>query len=109
MAGVVVVTGGSRGIGAEVCRLAAEAGNAVCVNYNSDREAALSVVETIEAAGGRAIAFGANVAEESDVKSMFREVDNELGTLTALVNNAGIISPTGRVDGMDAERLNRAF
>jgi NAD(P)-dependent dehydrogenase (short-subunit alcohol dehydrogenase family) len=107
MAGVVVVTGGSRGIGAEVCRLAAEAGNAVCVNYNSDREAALSVVETIEATGGRAIAFGANVAEESDVKSMFREVDNELGTLTALVNNAGIISPTGRVDGMDAERLNR--
>lgn len=107
MAGVVVVTGGSRGIGAEVCRLAADAGYAVCVNYNRDRDAAMSVVETIEAAGGRAIAFGANVAEEADVKSMFREVDNELGPLTALVNNAGIISPTGRVDQMDAERLNR--
>lgn len=107
MAGVVVVTGGSRGIGAEVCRLAADAGYAVCVNYNHDRDAALAVVEAIEAAGGRAIAYGANVAEESDVKSMFREVDNELGPLTALVNNAGIISPTGRVDGMDADRLNR--
>lgn len=106
MAGVVVVTGGSRGIGAEVCRLAAAAGYAVCVNYNSDREAALSVVETIKAAGGEAIAFGANVAEEADVKSMFREVDNELGPLTALVNNAGIVSPISRVDEMDAERLN---
>jgi len=107
MAGAVIVTGGSRGIGAEVSRLAADAGFAVCVNYNKDRDAALEVVETIEAAGGRAIAYGANVAEEADVKSMFREVDNELGKPTALVNNAGIISKIARVDQMDAERLNR--
>jgi NAD(P)-dependent dehydrogenase (short-subunit alcohol dehydrogenase family) len=106
MAGVVIVTGGSRGIGAEVCRLAAAAGFAVCVNYTRDRDAALEVVASIEAADGKAIAFGADVSQESDVKSMFREVDNELGPLTALVNNAGIVSPISRVDEMTAERLN---
>lgn len=106
MAGVVIVTGGSRGIGAAVCLLAAEAGFAVCVNYTRDREAALAVVKSIEAAGGKAIAYGADVSQESDVQSMFREVDNELGPLTALVNNAGIVSPISRVDEMTAERLN---
>jgi len=107
MSGVVIVTGGSRGIGAEVCRLAAEAGYAVCVNYANDRESALKVVETITEAGGKAIAYAADVSQESDVKSMFRETENELGPVTALVNNAGIISPIARVDEMDAERLNR--
>lgn len=106
MAGVVIVTGGSRGIGAEVCRLAAEAGFDVCVNYNKDREAALEVVEAIREMGQNAIAFGGDVSQETDVKSMFREVDNELGTVTALVNNAGIISKIARVDQMDAARIN---
>ncbi|ANK82373.1 MAG: NAD(P)-dependent oxidoreductase [Rhizobiales bacterium NRL2] len=107
MAGVVIVTGGSRGIGAEICRLAGKAGYSVCVNYQSDREAAQNVAELVEAAGGKAIICGADVAQESDVKSMFRLVDQELGTITALVNNAGIVGKVGKVEELDAERINR--
>ncbi|WP_416896521.1 MAG: SDR family oxidoreductase [Minwuia sp.] len=107
MAGVVIVTGGSRGIGAQVCRLAAAQGYAVCVNYTSKRDAALEVVKQIEDAGGQAIAHGCDVSDETGVKSMFRLVENELGKVTALVNNAGIVQPISRVDEMDAERLSR--
>mgnify|MGYP003700375357 CR=1 FL=1 len=109
MAGVVIVTGGSRGIGAEICRLAGKAGYSVCVNYQSDREAAQNVAELVEAAGGKAIICGADVAQESDVKSMFRLVDQELGTITALVNNAGIVGKVGKVEELDAERINRIW
>ncbi|WP_417514029.1 SDR family oxidoreductase [Minwuia sp.] len=105
MAGVAIVTGGSRGIGAAVCRLAAEAGYDVCVNYQNDRDAALQAVEDIEAKGGKAIVYPCDVSKESDVQSMFREVDNELGTVTALVNNAGVVLPISRVDEMTSERL----
>lgn len=107
MAGVVIVTGGSRGIGAEICRLAGKAGYSVCVNYNKDREAAENVAELVEAGGGKAIVCAADVAQESDVKSMFRLVDQELGTVTALVNNAGIVGKVGKVEELDAERINR--
>lgn len=107
MAGVLIVTGGSRGIGAEICRLAGKAGYGVCVNYVSDRDSAMSVAEDVENAGGKAVVYGGDVSQEADVKSMFRLVDQELGRVTALVNNAGIVSKVSKVEEMDAERINR--
>ena len=109
MSKVMLVTGGSRGIGAATAVMAAEQGYAVCVNYVRNRAAAMSVVETIETAGGRAIAMGGDVASEADVIMLVEEVDRALGPLTALVNNAGILAAQQRVDGMDAARLNRIF
>jgi NAD(P)-dependent dehydrogenase (short-subunit alcohol dehydrogenase family) len=105
---VVVVTGGSRGIGAATARLACANGYAVCVNYRQNREAADRVVRAIEAAGSRAIAVQADVSTESDVMRLFETAD-KLGTLWALVNNAGILETQMRVDQMDALRLQRIF
>jgi NAD(P)-dependent dehydrogenase (short-subunit alcohol dehydrogenase family) len=107
--GVVLVTGGSRGIGAVTAKLAAERGYAVCVNYRANAAAAERVVADIRAAGGRAIAVGGDVAIEADVLRVFETVDRELGLLTALVNNAGIIGPQTRVEHFDAARLGRIF
>jgi NAD(P)-dependent dehydrogenase (short-subunit alcohol dehydrogenase family) len=95
---VLVVTGGSRGIGAATARLAAQQGYAVAVNYAANSVAADEVVRDIEAAGGRAIAVRADVAREGDVLAMFETVDRELGRLTALVNNAGVVDTPSRVD-----------
>ena len=106
---VIVITGGSRGIGAATCRLAAQQGYSVCVNFRQDRKAAEGVVESIEASGARAIAVAADVAVESDVQRLFAVVDATLGPLTALVNNAGILETQMRVDAMDAARLHRIF
>jgi NAD(P)-dependent dehydrogenase (short-subunit alcohol dehydrogenase family) len=107
--GVVLVTGGSRGIGAVTAKLAAERGYAVCVNYRANAAAAERVVADIRAAGGRAIAVAGDVAIEADVLRVFETVDRELGLLTALVNNAGIIGPQTRVEHFDATRLERIF
>ncbi len=104
---VMVVTGGGRGIGAATARLAAERGYAVCVNYRSGREAAEAVVADIEAAGGRAIAVAADVSREADVEALFAVVDERLGPVTALVNNAGVLESQIRVEQVDAERLQR--
>jgi NAD(P)-dependent dehydrogenase (short-subunit alcohol dehydrogenase family) len=106
---VALITGGSRGIGAATARLAATRGYAVCVNYRTARAAAEEVVNDIEAAGGRAIAVAADVAMEADVVRLFETVDAELGLLTALVNNAGILEPQRRVETMDAGRISRVF
>lgn len=106
---VAVVTGGGRGIGAATARLAASRGYAVCVNYRSNREAATGVVHDIETAGGRAVAIGADMSVEADVVRLFRECDQALGPLSALVNSAGIIERQMRVDEMDAGRLQRVF
>ncbi len=106
---VVVITGASRGIGAATARLAAERGYAVCVNYRRDRGAAERIVAEIEAAGGRAIALGADVSVESEVVRLFETSDAELGRLVALVNNAGVVDVQSRVDAMDAARLQRMF
>ena len=106
---VIVVTGGSRGIGAATCRLAAQHGYSVCVNFRQDRKAAEGVVKAIETIGARAIAVAADVAVESDVKRLFAAVDDTLGPITALVNNAGILEAQMRVDAMDAARLHRIF
>lgn len=107
--GVVVVTGAGRGIGAATARLAASRGYAVCVNYLSNGEAAESVVQAIRAGGDQAIAVRGDVASEDDVVNLFRESDRQLGPLTALVNNAGIVARQSRVEAMDAARLQRMF
>jgi NAD(P)-dependent dehydrogenase (short-subunit alcohol dehydrogenase family) len=105
----ILVTGGSRGIGAETARLAAQRGYAVCVNFRSNRAAADAVVHDIESAGGKAFAVGADVSAEADVLRLFDAVDARLGRLTALVNNAGILETQSRVDEIDAARLGRIF
>ena len=104
---VLVVTGGSRGIGAATARLAAHQGYAVAVNYAANAAAADGVVRDIEATGGRAIAVRADVAREEDVLAMFATVDRELGRLTALVNNAGVVDTPSRVDELSVQRLRR--
>jgi NAD(P)-dependent dehydrogenase (short-subunit alcohol dehydrogenase family) len=106
---VIIVTGGARGIGAETARLAAGRGYAVCVNYRQNQEAAAAVVASIAAAGGSAIAVGADVASEPDVVRLFETVDARLGTLDALVNNAGILERQTRVEHIDAARIDRIF
>jgi NAD(P)-dependent dehydrogenase (short-subunit alcohol dehydrogenase family) len=107
MGGVLVVTGGGRGIGAATAELAAASGYDVCVNYLRRRESAAAVVDAIERAGGRAIAVAADVASEPDVVHLFETVDRELGRVTALVNGAGILERQMRVEEMDAARIGR--
>jgi NAD(P)-dependent dehydrogenase (short-subunit alcohol dehydrogenase family) len=106
---ILLVTGGSRGIGAATARLAAQRGYAVCVNYLGNRAAAEAVVADIGRAGGKAIAVAADVSSEPDVIRMFETVDKSLGQLTALVNNAGTLEKQMRLEQMDAARLTRAF
>jgi len=105
----VLVTGGGRGIGAATARLAAERGYTVCVNYRSNRAAADAVVADIESRGGKAIAVGADVSIEIDVLRLFQTIDERLGPLHALVNNAGVLETQTRVDSIDAARLGRVF
>ena len=107
--GVMIVTGGGRGIGAATARLAAARGYAVCVNFLRNRGAAEAVVQDIRNDGGRAIAVPGDVASEPDVVRLFQETDRSLGPLRALVNNAGIVARQSRVEAMDAERLQRMF
>ncbi|MGV3494996.1 MAG: SDR family oxidoreductase [Ramlibacter sp.] len=106
---VLLVTGASRGIGAATALLAARKGYAVAVNYASNEAAAAEVVAAIRASGGRAIAVQADVAHEDQVLRMFAQVDAQLGRLTALVNNAGVVDRSQRVDEMSVERLKRMF
>jgi NAD(P)-dependent dehydrogenase (short-subunit alcohol dehydrogenase family) len=106
---VLIVTGGGRGIGAATATLAAERGYAVCVNFRTNRTAAERVVSEIQTAGGKALAVAADVASEADVIRLFATVDSELGPLTALVNNAGILEKQTRVEHMDAARIDRVF
>lgn len=106
---IMIVTGGGRGIGAATALLAAQRGYAVCVNYLHNRKAADEVVRGIEKAGGQAIAAAADVAQEADVMRLFETVDTQLGRVTALVNNAGILEQQTRLDSIDAARLARVF
>ena len=109
MTNVLIVTGGGRGIGAATARLAAERGYAVCVNYRTNQAAADALVSDVRAAGGTALAVGADVASEPDVVRLFETVDERLGPLTALVNNAGILERQTRVEHIDAARIDRVF
>lgn len=107
MAGIVLITGSSRGIGEASALLAAEKGWTVCVNYVSKADRAEAVVEKIRAGGGKAIAVQADTAKEADVKRLFERVDADLGRLTALVNNAGITGRAGRLETFDAATMRR--
>jgi NAD(P)-dependent dehydrogenase (short-subunit alcohol dehydrogenase family) len=106
---ILLVTGGGRGIGAATALLAARKGYAVAVNYARNQAAAEEVVRAIRAGGGKAIAVQGDVADEQQVLAMFRQVDGQLGPLTALVNNAGIVDRSARVDEMSVARLKRMF
>lgn len=106
---VLIITGGSVGIGAATARLAAQRGYAVCVNYHRNQRAAEGVVADIERIGGCVIAVAADVASEQDVTRLFETTDKELGTVTALVNNAGTLEPQMRLDEMDLGRFERVF
>lgn len=108
MSKLVIITGGSRGIGAATARLAAAAGYRVALTYRTRADAAGAVVAAIAQAGGHAEAFQADVSREDDVLRLFRQVDG-LGTVSGLVNNAGTLEPQSRVDAMDAARLTRVL
>ncbi len=106
---IMLVTGGSRGIGAATAVIAAARGWRVALTYQSNSAAAEEVVKTIRAARGTAIAIQADVGVEADVLRMFHTVDEQLGTLTALVNNAGMLEQQTRLDQMELDRWQRVF
>jgi NAD(P)-dependent dehydrogenase (short-subunit alcohol dehydrogenase family) len=106
---VVIVTGASRGIGAATARLAAVRGFRVCVNYLRNQLAAEEVVDAIREKQGTAIAIQADVSNEADVHRLFEMTTEQLGPITALVNNVGIVEPQTRLENIDAARLHRVF
>jgi NAD(P)-dependent dehydrogenase (short-subunit alcohol dehydrogenase family) len=106
---VLIVTGGSRGIGAATVRLAAAGGWAVAVNYRENAAAASAVVDEVTRSGGRAAAIPADVSREAEIIRLFDESEQRLGPLKALVNNAGILERQGRVEDMTSDRLHRIF
>ena len=106
---VVIITGGSRGIGAATASLAAERGWRVAVNYVKDERAAERVVDGIRQKGGSAIAVRADTSDEAAVKAMFDRAEQELGPVTGLVNNAGTNGGTSTVAELQYETLRRIF
>ncbi len=104
---VLLITGGSRGIGAATALLAAQDGWAVAVNYANNQAAANQVVQAIAQTGGQAIAVQGDVADEAQIARLFATVDQQLGRVTGLVNNAGVVDVTARVEDMSWERLER--
>lgn len=105
----VLITGGSRGIGAATALLCAQQGWDVAISYASRPEAAQEVVARVRALGRRALCVQADVSREDEVLAMFAALDRELGPLHGLVNNAGVVDVAARVDEMSAERVQRMF
>jgi NAD(P)-dependent dehydrogenase (short-subunit alcohol dehydrogenase family) len=105
--GFVLVTGGSRGIGAATARLAAERGYDVCISYRDRADSAQTVVADVEATGMHALAVRADVSEEQDVLRLFATAQGELGRLVGLVNNAGVLDRQSTVAELQAERIQR--
>ena len=106
---IVLVTGGSRGIGAAIAVMAAQRGYDVAFSYQSNAKAAEAVAETIRATGRKALAMQADVSIEADVLRLFTTVDQQMGRLDALVNNAGMLEKQTRLDQMDVGRWNRVL
>lgn len=106
---IVIVTGASHGIGAATARLFAADGYDVCINYLSDGAAASEVVDACLATDARAIAVQGDVGDKEDIEALFRACDDELGRVTCLVNNAGIIGKAGRIEDLQPEVLETAF
>lgn len=109
MKGLVIVTGGSRGIGAAICRRLAKDLYAVAVNYASRVDQAEAVVAEITAAGGKAAAFRGDVANETDVQTLFAAAQDQLGPVVGLVNNAGVVGGVARLEAMTLEQLRRTL
>jgi NAD(P)-dependent dehydrogenase (short-subunit alcohol dehydrogenase family) len=109
MSGVMIVTGGSSGIGAETALIAAERGYAVAVGYHEQRAAAEAIAKRITEGGGRALVVQADVRLESDVLRLFEEVDRGLGPLSVLVNSAGLSHGQARLVDMTAVRIERVL
>ena len=107
MAKVALVTGGGRGIGAATVRKLGANGYAVCANYRRNAEAADALVADLTARGIEAIALPADVSNEDEVLGLFAKIDEQLGRLSLLVNNAGIVAPQTRVEDMSAARIDR--
>jgi NAD(P)-dependent dehydrogenase (short-subunit alcohol dehydrogenase family) len=106
---VMIITGGSRGIGAATALLAADRGYDVCISYLHNSEAANQVVNSIHQRGRKALAVAADVASEPDIIHLFNQVDEQLGSVTALVNNAGILAPQMGLESMTVDRLSQVF
>ncbi len=106
---ILLVTGGSRGIGAAVCRLAGSRGFDVAVNYKQDAKAAADVVGAVKKSGGRAVAIQGDMSNEADVARVFESIDKELGRLTHLVYNSGVAGKMSRVEAMDTQALREVF
>ncbi|MET4247212.1 SDR family oxidoreductase [Bradyrhizobium sp. LA6.7] len=108
-AGVMIVTGGGRGIGAAVARLASERGYSVAINFAQNAASASKLVTSIQDAGGNAISIKGDVSREDDVMRMFEEVDLKLGPVGVLVNNAGVTGGFSRLENVSAEMLSKLF
>lgn len=106
---VVIVTGGSRGIGAATSLLLAQHGYAVCVNFHSNVQQAQKVVESIEEQGGKAFAYQADVSDEKQVQAMFVATRQRFGTVSHLVNNAGILFTQSELKDIDVERFKQVL
>lgn len=103
----MLITGASRGIGAETAILAAKAGYDICINYHSNKQAAENILSKVTDCGVHAIVVQGDVSKEKDIKNIFKQIDDELGTITALVNNAGILETQMRVESLNFNRLER--
>lgn len=106
---IILITGGSQGIGAATAMLAAQRGYHVVINYSNNDEAAASVVEKINTSGGTAQSYKADVSSEAEIIAMFEAIDKAPGTLSALVNNAGIIESQIRFSAINTARLQKIF
>jgi NAD(P)-dependent dehydrogenase (short-subunit alcohol dehydrogenase family) len=106
---ILLITGGGRGIGAATAKRAAEQGYSIAINYKSDEKSAASVVDAIVKGGGKAVAIKGDMAVESDVEHVFKEVDSRLGRLTHLVYNSGITGKNSRVEDVSTQTLREVM
>ncbi|MGC4102593.1 SDR family oxidoreductase [Ferruginibacter sp.] len=106
---VILITGGSDGIGASTAYLAFQKDYTVCINYRQNQVSANKIVTEIKNRGGRAFAFQADISNEQQVEELFKTIDSQVGTISALVNNAGIIEPQQKLVDITTERLQKVF